>query len=35
MVFIEPETAVAFGGRRIVFMMNIDFGLMEILETEG
>ena len=34
-VVIEPKPAVAFGGRKVVFMMNIGFGLMEILETEG
>lgn len=32
-VVIEPKLAVAFGGRRVVFMMNIGFGLMEIVET--
>lgn len=31
-VVIEPRPAVAFGGRRVVFMMNIGFGLMEIVE---
>lgn len=31
-VVIEPKTAIAFGGRRIVFMMNIGFGLMELVE---
>ena len=31
-VVIEPKPAVAFGGRRVVFMMNIGFGLMEIVE---
>ena len=31
-VVIEPIPAVAFGGRRVVFMMNIGFGLMEIVE---
>ena len=31
-VIIEPKPAVAFGGRRVVFMMNIGFGLMEIVE---
>lgn len=31
-VVIEPEPAVAFGGRRVVFMMSIGFGLMEIVE---
>ena len=32
-VVIEPRPAVAFGGRRVVFMMNIVFGLMEIVEN--
>ena len=32
-VVIEPRPAVAFGGRRVVFMMNIGFGLMEIVEA--
>ena len=32
-VVIEPRPAVAFGGRRVVFMMNIGFGLMEIVEN--
>lgn len=31
-VVIEPRPAVAFAGRRVVFMMNIGFGLMEIVE---
>ena len=31
-VVIEPKPAVAFGGRNVVFMMNIGFGLMEIVE---
>ena len=31
-VVIEPKSAIAFGGRRVVFMMNIGFGLMEIVE---
>lgn len=31
-VVIEPRPAVAFGGRKVVFMMNIGFGLMEIVE---
>ena len=30
---IEPRPAVAFGGRRVVFMMNIGFGLVEIVEA--
>ena len=32
-VVIEPRPAVAFGGKRVVFMMNIGFGLMEIVES--
>ena len=32
-VVIEPRPAVAFGGRRVVFMINIGFGLMEIVEA--
>ena len=32
-VVIEPKPAVAFGGRRVVFMMNIGFGLMEVVEA--
>ncbi len=32
-VVIEPRPAVAFGGQRVVFMMNIGFGLMEIVEA--
>ena len=32
-VVIEPKPAVAFGGKRVVFMMNIGFGLMEIVEV--
>lgn len=31
-VVIEPRNAVAFGDRKVVFMMNIGFGLMEIVE---
>ena len=31
-VVIEPKAAVAFGGRRVTFLMNIGFGLMEIVE---
>ena len=29
---IEPKPATAFGGKRVVFMMNVGFGLMEIVE---
>lgn len=31
-VIIEPMKAVAFGGKRVVFMMNLGIGLMEIVE---
>lgn len=31
-VIIDPAPAVAFGGRRVVFMMSVGFGLMEIVE---
>ena len=31
-VVIEPKTAVAFGDKRVAFLMNIGFGLMEIVE---
>ena len=32
-VVIDPKPAIAFGNRRVVFMMNIGFGLMEIVEA--
>ena len=32
-VVIEPKAAVAFGGKRVVFMININLGLMEIVES--
>ena len=32
-VIIEPRPAVALGGKRVVFMMNLGFGLMEIVEA--
>ncbi|MCD7998113.1 MAG: VOC family protein [Clostridiales bacterium] len=32
-VIIDPERAVAFNGKRVVFMMNPGLGLMEIVET--
>ena len=32
-VIIEPKPAIAFGGKRVVFMMNIGFGVMEIVEV--
>lgn len=32
-VVIPPAPAVAFGGRRVVFLMNIGFGLMEVVEA--
>ena len=31
-IVIKPRPAVAFGGRRVVFMMSLGFGLMEIVE---
>lgn len=34
-VVIEPEAAVAFGGRRVVFMMDLGLGLIEIVETDA
>ena len=30
---IPPAKAVAFGGKRVIFMMNLGFGLMEIVEA--
>ena len=33
-VVIPPAPAAAFGGRRVVFLMNIGFGLMEVVEAE-
>ena len=33
-VIIEPMPAVAFGGNRVVFMMSVGFGLMEIVERK-
>ncbi len=30
---IAPAKAIAFEGRRVVFMMNLGFGLMEIVEA--
>ena len=32
-VVIKPRAAIAFGGKRVVFMMNIGLGLMEIVEN--
>lgn len=32
-VVIEPRPAVAFGARRVVFMVNLGCGLMEIVEA--
>lgn len=29
---IAPAKAIAFDGRRVIFMMNMGFGLMEIVE---
>ena len=34
-VIIEPKPAIAFGGNRVVFLMNISLGLMEIVEKNG
>ena len=31
-VIIAPERAIAFGGKRVVFLMNLGLGLMEIVE---
>lgn len=31
-VIIEPKPAIAFNGKRVVFIMNIGFGLMELVE---
>ena len=31
-VVIGPRPAVAFGGKRVVFLMSFGFGLMEIVE---
>lgn len=31
-VIIEPTEAAAFGGRRVVFLMNLGLGLIEIVE---
>ena len=31
-VVINPAPAVAFGGKRVVFMMNLSVGLLEIVE---
>ncbi len=31
-LILEPKPAVAFGGRRVVFLMSLGFGLMEIVE---
>lgn len=32
-VTIPPAAAVAFGGRKVAFMMNLGSGLLEIVET--
>lgn len=32
-VIIQPKPAIAFGGKKVVFLMNIGFGLMEIVEA--
>ncbi len=31
-VIIGPREAVAFGGKRVIFLMSLGFGLMEIVE---
>lgn len=31
-VIIEPVKAIAFGGKKVVFLMNLGIGLMEIVE---
>ncbi len=31
-VVIDPRPAIAFEGKRVVFMMSLGFGLMEIVE---
>lgn len=33
-VVITPAPAVAFGGRRVVFLYNLGIGLLEIVESE-
>lgn len=32
-VVISPKPAVAFGGKRVVFMMSLGMGLLEIVES--
>lgn len=32
-LIIEPKPAIAFGGKRVVFMMSLGLGLMEIVEA--
>ena len=34
-VIRESAPAVAFGGRRVAFLMNLGLGLMEIVEAKG
>lgn len=31
-VILEPKEAVAFGNKKVVFLMNLSLGLMEIVE---
>jgi hypothetical protein len=31
-VVLEPRPAVAFGGKRVVFLMELGVGLLEIVE---
>ncbi len=33
-VIIPPKPAIAFGGRRVVFLMNLGLGLVELVEAE-
>lgn len=32
-IVVEPQKAVAFGGKKVVFIMNLGIGLMEIVEA--
>lgn len=34
-VVVEPEPAVAFDGRNVVFLFNLGVGLLEIVESEN
>ena len=33
-VIIEPAKAIAFDNRKVVFLMNLGLGLIEIVESE-